>query len=79
MFVEGDIVKVRPEWLSEDEKADQKYSEMEYYVRDCWDGRVEVACKSDILLGYLIYTWPDYTMYKVGHVDPEEMKKILKK
>lgn len=73
MFVKGDILKVKPEWLSEEEKKDPKYSELEYYVKDCWDGKVEVVCRANHFLGYSTYTWPDYTMYKVGHIDPAEL------
>ena len=79
MFVKGDIVKVRPEWLDEDEKKDPKYAEQEYFVRDCWDGKVEVVCAWDGFTGYLVYTWPDYTMYKVGHIDPAELNNFLNK
>lgn len=74
MFVAGDILKVKPGWLSAAEKADPKYSEAEYYVRDSWEGKVEVVCLADTFIGYSIYTWPDYTMYKVGHIDPSEIK-----
>lgn len=68
MFKKNDILKVRPEWLSEAEKADPKYSECLYLVRDCWDNKVEVVCKSDNFLGYAVYTWPANTMYKVGDI-----------
>jgi len=80
MFIKGDVLKVRPEWLSEEEKKDPKYAEMEYCVRDCWDGKVEVICQSNTFIGYSIYTWPEYTMYKVGHISQEEIeKRIFKK
>lgn len=77
MFVEGDILKIKPEWLSETEKKDPKYADQEYYVRDCWDGKVEVICKSDNFVGFSIHTWPEHTMYKVGHVDPETIYTLL--
>ena len=77
MFVEGDILKVKPEWLSDDEKKDSKYADKEYYVRDCWDGKVDVICKSDNFVGYSIYVWRDYTMYKVGHIDAAEIQDKL--
>lgn len=66
MFKKGDILKVKREWLSEAEKQDPKYSECLYYVKDCYNGSVEVVCKSDNFLGYSIHRWPENTMYKVG-------------
>lgn len=69
MFVKGDIVRIRPEWLSEEEKQDPKEVNRNYYVKDCWDGKVEVVCDWSGFLGYLTYTWLECTMYKVGHVD----------
>lgn len=79
MFVKGDIVKVRPEWLDDCEKEDPKYAEMEYYVRDSWDGRVEVACFWEGFTNFLIYVWPEETLYKVGHIDEKELYRLMKK
>lgn len=69
MFVKGDILKVKAEYLSNEEKANPKYAEKEYYVRDSWDDKVEVVCAWDGLTGYIINVWAEHTMYKVGHVD----------
>lgn len=73
MFERGDILRVKTKWLSEAEKADPKYRDKLYFVRDCWDGKVEVACESDNFLGHSVYVWPEETMYWVGHVDPESL------
>lgn len=59
MFVAGDILKVKPGWLSAAEKADPKYSEAEYYVRDSWEGKVEVVCLADTFYR-LFYLYPPY-------------------
>lgn len=79
MLTKGDIVKIKPEYLSEEEKKDPKYAEMEYYVTDYNpnNGHTEVICAWSGFTGYLKYVWPNYTMYKVGHVDPESLKRLF--
>lgn len=74
MFKRGDILKVKNEWLSEAEKADPKYAECLYVVKECFDNKVTVVSQANNFLGYSIHTWPADTMYLVGHVDAKEVK-----
>lgn len=65
-FEMGDIVKIDQNWLDPGENPDTKY-----IVRDEWDGKVEVYLpkENDIKAFKGIWTWANYMMYKVGHVN----------
>ena len=66
-FEPGDIVKVAQGYLDAGENPDT-----EYIVRDDYgNGKVEVYLPKagDIKAFRGIWNWPDYTIYKVGHVN----------
>jgi len=66
-FEPGDVVKISSGYLDVGENPDT-----EYIVRDDYgNGKVEVYLpkENDIKAFRGIWTWPDYTMYKVRHVN----------
>ena len=66
-FEPGDVVKIDSNYLDVGENPDT-----EYIVRDDYgNGKVEVYLpkENDIKAFKGIWTWPDYTMYKVRHVN----------
>lgn len=69
MFKCGDILKVKHEYLSEAEKADKKYADCLYVVKESFDEKVTVVSQADNFLGYSMHTWPADTMYLVGHIE----------
>ena len=69
MFEPGDIVKIKKDYLDKGEDPTTEYA----VIEDYGDGKVKVACHWNGFMGYLLYTWPDYTMEKVGHVDLDKL------
>jgi len=66
MFRPGDVVRVQPDWLDKGEDPNTDYIVFEDYG----DGKVKVFTKSDrSAFGGYVNVWPDYTIYKVGHVN----------
>lgn len=65
VFEIGDVVKIEPQYLDDGEDPN-----VEYIVReDHGDGHIDVFLpkQGDTLAAKGIWTWPSYTMRKVGH------------
>lgn len=61
MFKNGDIVKIKKEFLAPHEDPDQEYLVLEDYG----DGKTKVFCRSDVsTFGGYVFVWDSKMFYK---------------